>query len=59
MYANFMTIHVLFDEDTRKFDGTRAYNEKCSTDIFFVEIIEQFPEHVKGQCMSIYIYSRM
>ena len=43
MHANFMTTHVLFYEDIRIFNATRAYDEESSTDIFLTEVIEEFP----------------
>ena len=43
MYSDFMTTHILFSEDIRILNGTRAYNEESSSNILFAEEIEEFP----------------
>jgi hypothetical protein len=39
-----MTTHIFFKEDIRVFDATRAYDEESSSDIFWTEVIEEFPK---------------
>lgn len=55
MYGNFMTTHVLFDENIGVFDDTRTYGEESGSDIFLLKKIEQFPKDVTSQCISICI----
>ena len=42
MHADFMTGHVLFNQDSWPLNHARADNEEGSLDIFFVQVFEQF-----------------
>lgn len=47
VYTKFMTTHILFYEDIRTFNDTRAYNEESRTKIVLFEEIEELPIYKK------------
>lgn len=55
VHANFMTTHVLLDEHGWTFENTRPYDEESSTNVFLIEVIEEFPRDEADQCIVIYI----
>ena len=47
VYTNFMTAHILFYENRRILNATRAYDEESSINSFWTEVIEEFPIKIK------------
>jgi hypothetical protein len=43
MYTNFMTTHIFFYQNIWILNATRANDEEGSTNIFWTEVIEEFP----------------
>lgn len=43
IYTNFMTTHIFFSEDIWILKATRTNHEESSFNIFWSEVIEEFP----------------
>lgn len=43
MYTDFMTGHVLFDEDLGSLDDSAAHHEERRLELLLIEVLEQSP----------------
>ena len=47
VYTKLMTTHILFNENARILNATRAYDEESRFNISWTEVIEKFPIYKK------------